>query len=150
MSAVVTSAVGAPAVMPANSERGTAEDRGLRTENRGLRTELLLELVVQRLPIVAVLTLPHQLGRNVVGNRAVVYPAQRGHRGLDEAKGSTPSAHAASFGITQLCHVDLRPVGYETRTSELVVSNTKGGIATSRYAQLYAAAQSTVRTRSQV
>jgi len=27
MSAVVTSAVGAPAVMPANSERGTAEDR---------------------------------------------------------------------------------------------------------------------------
>ena len=107
---------------------------------------------MQRLPIVAVLTLPHQLGRNVVGNRAVVYPAQRGHRGLDEAKGSTPSAHAASFGITQLCHVDLRPVGYETRTSELVVSNTKGGIAmmTSRYAQLYAAAQSTVRTRSQV
>ena len=66
---------------------------------------LFLELVAQRLPIVAVVTLPHKYGRNVVGNGAIVNPAQRGHRVLDEPKGGNPSAYAAWFRITQLCHV---------------------------------------------
>ena len=66
---------------------------------------LFLELVAQRLQILAVVTLPHQYGRNVVGNGAIVNPAQRGHRVLDEPKGGHPSAYAAWFRITQLCHV---------------------------------------------
>ena len=66
---------------------------------------LFLELVAQRLQIVAAVTLPHQYGWNVVGNGAIVKPAQSGHRVLDEPKGGNPSAYAAWFRITQLCHV---------------------------------------------
>jgi hypothetical protein len=109
---------------------------------------LFLELVAQRLLIVAAVTLPHQYGRNVVGNGAIVNPAQRGHRVLDEPKGSNPSAYAAWFRITQLCHVvsvSAPSVMRKERPSRLFrTPNGDFAIMSSMYARLYAMAQSAV------
>ena len=109
---------------------------------------LFLELVAQRLQILAVVTLPHQYGRNVVGNGAIVNPAQRGHRVLDEPKGGNPSAYAAWFRITQLCHVvsvSGSSVMRKERPNRLFRTSNGGfAIMSSMYARLYAMAQPTV------
>ena len=109
---------------------------------------LFLELVAQRLQILAVVTLPHQYGRNVVGNGAIVNPAQRGHRVLDEPKGGHSSAYAAWFRIAQLCHVvsvSGPSVMRKERPNRLFrTSDGDFAIMSSMYARLYAMAQSAI------
>jgi hypothetical protein len=71
---------------------------------------LFLDVVTQRLQIVAVFALPHRHGWNIVRVGSVVDPAQRGHRGLDDPQDRNPSTDAASFRIAQFCHVvSIRP-----------------------------------------